>query len=921
MTTSPLFRRSSPKVVRSCTMGVRISGFVDASKLERAAQLLAFDGAGSELRRVAVHTPFEVFRLVELHHYAEQRESALLDLIGADARQALDLERTPGWRCTLYRLDDQLNHLQINTDASVVDLQDSGALLRRLSEIYTALLRHEPPASSTRYAKNTCFSERTSTHRSDAASHWDKTLRHPLPILQLPLDHPRSAQHSGSAAVLQSCVPADLATELRDLVAHASVSLESLVLAAYAVFLQEITQQNDFLLGVANSSQDRVPGNLLAMRVQVDKHNSYEHLARCICTQLSDATTFRNDLAAALLKSRKEDPSSDPLSLISTCCAFHDTADLTRLFPDLKTEVHFWEEYATTADFDLSLWSREWQGQLQVNFAYRSDVLEQETVSRFSHLYLRILRLAVSHFSAPIGAHEALPEMHRRMILESWNDTQVDYDLDRTFVERFESQVTSQPAAIALIARDEQLSYRALHDRANAIADRIGAAGSGLGAVVGIFHERNASLIAGLLGVFKAGCAYLPLDPNYPVERIALMLRESGVRLVISTSKLRGRLLSLGEPVSILCTDEVPSELSTGRHEELASARTNKDALAYIIFTSGSTGRPKGAAIGQRGLTNLLCWCADLLTPARLQAVMATSSICFDSSVFEIFAPLAAGGRIILLESAVHVGTASIVAPGRLLSCAPSVAQELLRAGWIPPDVATIVLAGEKVPGSLVTQLHALPQKPAVYNFYGLTEATVYSTYANLVPGTDDIAPIGKPISNTQMYVLDGDLRPVAVGVTGEIFIGGIGVSRGYINRPDLNTERFPQNPFRSGERLCRTGDTGYFRADGMLVCTGRIDDQIKIRGFRIEPGEIEACLSRHPAVSRCTVLARLVPNTGLSLVAYYVPAVAQCDAEELRAWLRDRLPRQMIPAYFLALSAMPLNHSGKVDRVALPVP
>jgi acyl-CoA synthetase (AMP-forming)/AMP-acid ligase II len=225
------------------------------------------------------------------------------------------------------------------------------------------------------------------------------------------------------------------------------------------------------------------------------------------------------------------------------------------------------------------------------------------------------------------------------------------------------------------------------------------------------------------------------------------------------------------------------------------------------------------------------------------------------------------------------------------------------------------------VSGALVAKLHALPQQIAVYNFYGLTEATVYSTYAELLPGPDEISPIGKPIANTQIYVLTSELRPVPIGVTGEIFIGGIGVAREYINRPDLNAERFPQNPFRPGERLCRTGDTGYFRADGMLVCTGRIDDQVKIRGFRIEPGEIEACLSAHPAVSKCAVLAREVAQTGLSLVAYYVPAGPHCDAEELRTWLRARLPRQMIPAYFLALQAMPLNHSGKIDRVALPAP
>jgi amino acid adenylation domain-containing protein len=486
------------------------------------------------------------------------------------------------------------------------------------------------------------------------------------------------------------------------------------------------------------------------------------------------------------------------------------------------------------------------------------------------------------------------------------------------FVERLEQWTAQQASSIAVIASDGKLTYGELRRRARLIAGRLRSLGVQRGDAVGIYHERNSELVPCIVGVLMAGCAYLPLDPAYPQDRVAFMTMQARVPVIIASASTRDRATTWFKEASVVSSNDLQAFSTTEIPIEHRDPSIGPEDAAYVIFTSGSTGVPKGVVIEHRSLSNFLHWCEMRFTRTRLARVMATSSLCFDSSVFEIFAALWAGGTIVVIESALHAVSFPDLPGDTLFSCAPSVAHELLRGRWVPDGVTAVVLAGEKVPDTLVERLEARFHGITVYNCYGLTEATVFSTLAELRSDSPRPFSAGGAILNTQIYILDEHRRPVCDGTSGEIYIGGCGLARGYLNRPDLSQERFVENPFRCGERLLRTGDTGYLRAEGDLVCTGRMDEQVKIYGFRIEPGEIETHLCLHPDVAQCVVLSRPTGTHEVRLVAYYVPRREANLTEALRSFLQGQLPQYMVPSQFISVHAIPLNPSGKVDRAAL---
>ncbi|HVH13182.1 MAG TPA: amino acid adenylation domain-containing protein, partial [Longimicrobium sp.] len=552
-------------------------------------------------------------------------------------------------------------------------------------------------------------------------------------------------------------------------------------------------------------------------------------------------------------------------------------------------------------------------GELRLRLEYDPARLAPATVQAIGGLYRAALQ-AAAHPDAPWDAGELVDAAEQARLRRLAEGAALDFER-RAIHQAFERQAARTPDATALVADDATLSYRELNERANRLAHHLRRLGVGPEARVGVCLTRGAELLVSLLGVLKAGGAYVPLDPAYPAERLRATLDDSGAAVLLTESSLAS-LLPASPGVRVVEVDRAAAEIARERADDPRSGVSPRN-LAYLIYTSGSTGAPKGVAIEHDSAVALLEWAWSVYSDAELGGVLASTSVCFDLSVFELFAPLGRGGRVILVENALALPRAAAAEQVRLVDTVPSAAAALLRTGGIPRGVTTVTLAGEPLRAELADALYAHGVE-RVYDLYGPSEDTTFSTYALRRPGGPET--IGRPIANTQAHVLDAALRPVPAGLAGELCLGGAGVARGYLGRPGATAERFVPDPFstKPGARMYRTGDRARWREDGTLEYLGRLDHQVKIRGFRIETGEIEAVLRRHPGVRECVVAVPHDSPGDPRLVAY---VVGGAGTDDLRAHLRRTLPEHMLPAAFVPLDALPLTPNGKLDRRALPAP
>ncbi|RYZ37257.1 MAG: amino acid adenylation domain-containing protein, partial [Myxococcaceae bacterium] len=472
------------------------------------------------------------------------------------------------------------------------------------------------------------------------------------------------------------------------------------------------------------------------------------------------------------------------------------------------------------------------------------------------------------------------------------------------------------PEAAAVYFDGEVLTYAQLEAQSNQLAHHLRGMGVGPDMLVGVSLERSARMVVALLGVLKAGGAYVPLDPAYPQDRLGWMLEDAQASVVLTQQKLLGVLPKHSARNVFLDTDwESISKNPVSR----VDARTGLRNLAYVLYTSGSTGRPKGVAIEQRSVVAFLHWATAFFTPQQLSGMLASTSLNFDISVFEVFAPLSVGGSVIVAENALALPTMKDAHRVTLVNTVPSAMAELLRSQGVPETVRTVNLAGEPLLNRLAQAVYGLKNVDAVYNFYGPTEDTTYSTYLRVEKGATREPTVGRLLTGSRGYVLDAWLRPVPQGVPGELYIAGAGLSRGYLAKPALTAERYVPNPFSDepGARMYRTGDRIRWLPNGELEYLGRFDFQVKVRGFRIELGEVQSVLSTQPGVRESVVVVREDVPGDKRLVAYV--AGATLDVAELRKGLKARLPEYMVPSAFVVLNALPLNPNGKVDRKSLP--
>jgi amino acid adenylation domain-containing protein/FkbH-like protein len=705
--------------------------------------------------------------------------------------------------------------------------------------------------------------------------YWTRQFSGAPALLELPTDHPRPAKQSKKFAVETSALPESFARQS---------DLSSLFVAALGVVLHRYSGRDDIMVGTTAARS----GGILPLRINMSGDpSSGEFLAR-VRANLSGARRHQQlsweNLAAQFCPA--SDSSFHPLVQVA-----FDTAGHTE---------------NPGFDFRVQLLG----GCLRIEYA--TDLYELATVRRMlGHLEMAAQGLAAAP-GPRLSEISILTRAETELLLTDWTRTESDFSADKTLIELFEEQAARTPEAEALVCGTHRLTYGGLRARAKMIANKLRIFGVGNEALVGICLERSEDMVAGILGTLQAGGAYVPLDPAYPKDRLTYIAKEAGLRVVLTRRKLRDVIPDT--TAQILCIEDIAAMPDSSFDSPAPSD------LAYVLYTSGSTGQPKGVAIEHRSAVALVSWANEVFTREELNGVLFATSICFDLSVFEMFVPLSLGGKIILADNALALPALPAANEVRLINTVPSAMRELLRIRGVPKSVQVVNLAGEPLATTLVDQIYSETDTKKVYDLYGPTETTTYSTFTLRRAG--EPATIGRPLSNEQVYLLDSQLRLAPVGVPGDLYIGGAGMARGYLNQPRMTAERFIAHPFKPGARLYKTGDVARWREDGNLVYLGRSDHQVKIRGFRIELGEIESVLKKHPAVADAVVVAR-EDKPGEKRLAAYVATRPQMQVTpaELRSAIREKLPEYMAPSAFVFLDALPMTPNGKVDRKALPVP
>lgn len=874
-----------------------------------------------------VQSPLEFEDLRQLST-AEQERVIRAD-IETERLRRFDWERAPLLRLRIQQRGEQSFQLTLSFHHAILDGWSLASLLTEIFHHYFSLLGMS--VSDVALPPETTFRDYVGLELQSLASDeqrafWTRKLDDHT-ITKLPR-YPAGPSAETTPRIRELFVPlaAEMSAGLRQLARAEGVPLKSVLLAAHLRVMSFISAQSDVLTGVVSNGRpetmdgERLLGlflNTLPFRLRLSG-GTWSDLIRETFEAEREVLPFRRYPLAEIQKLH-----SGGQSLFETCFNFthyhifqgiRETGHLRVLDSTSFAETNF----PLLCTFNVD----EATSEIQLGLGYDTAELRAEQVEAMSRYYVAILDAMVADRHARYDLHNPLSEVERRRLLVEWNDTTTDYPREQRLHEQFEAQAARAPDNVALIFGETRWTYGELNRRANQLAHYLRTFGVGAETQVGICVERTPEMIVGILGTLKAGGAYLPLDPAYPKERLNFMLADSGAAVLLTQQHLLNNLPP--HAARVICLDVSFAALQT-QSEENPSVRVLPDNLAYVIYTSGSTGRPKGVAIQHRNAVAFLSWARTVFSAQELAGVFFSTSICFDLSVFELFAPLSVGGKVILGENALQLPSHICAGEVTLINLVPSALAALLHLdGGIPPSVRTVALAGEPLGLELLRQTYCNKQVERVYNLYGPTEDTTYSTGILLDSQSDAPPPIGRPIANTQIYLLDQFGQPAPVGTPAQLYLGGDGLARGYLNAGSLTAEKFTPDPFsvEPGRRLYHTGDLARYLPDGNIEFLGRIDHQVKIRGFRIELGEIESALKQYPAVEDAVVVALAKGSAEKQLVAYLISKDNQRAAvQHLHAFLKEKLPAYMIPTAFVHLERLPLTPNGKLNRAALPPP
>ncbi|MGH8718832.1 MAG: non-ribosomal peptide synthetase, partial [Burkholderiales bacterium] len=741
----------------------------------------------------------------------DQREAEARRLAFEEAQAAFDLTKAPLLRVKLLRLDAEKHVLLIVIHHIVSDGWSIGVFLKELSQRYSAYLHGTQPSLPelpVQYANYAVWQRQwlMGKELDKQRTYWKEQLAGSPALLELPTDRPRPALQSFNGARQTRMMPKRLGDGLKTLSQREGATLFMALLAAFQILLSRYSRSSDVAVGSPIAGRTRAETenligffvNTLVLRTDLSGNRNFRELLGRVREVALGAYSHQDLPFEKLVEELKPERSLSHSPLFQVMFVLQSAGSRELHLPGITVSEFEFER--VNAKFDLSLAATETGQGLKLDVDYNTDLFDAETITRLLDHYESLLEGIIADPNRCIADLPLISEQERKLILTAWNDTETDYPKHATIASLFEAQVRHMPAATALIFEDQALSYSQLNAKANRLAHHLQALGVGPETLVAVCAQRSIELVAALLAILKAGGAYLPLDPNYPEERLAFMLEDGAVEVVLTQRSIAVPY----QRAKLVYIDALERDCA-GYPDTDPESNVEANNLAYVIYTSGSTGRPKGVAIEQRSAVALLSWAADTFAPEQWAGTLASTSICFDLSVFELFVPLSVGGAVILVKNALELPTLKCADQVTLVNTVPSAAVELLRIDGLPASVRTVNLAGEPLSTELVRQLYD-QGIDRVYDLYGPTEDTTYSTFA--LRSRHGGATIGRPIANTQVYILDAYLNPVPVGVRGEIHIGGAGLARGYLNRPELTAEKFIANPFSEDPdaRLYKTG-------------------------------------------------------------------------------------------------------------------
>jgi len=861
-----------------------------------------------------------------LEEGASERE--LERLSAEEASRPFDLERGPLLRAVVARLGDADAGVLFTLHHIVSDGWSLGVLEREVSALYGAYASGETtrlPELPVQYADYAAWQrERLSGESLEKeVGYWREALADAPSHLDLPTDRPRppvADDAGGHAAIF---VDAATAAGLRALGQREGATAFMTLLAGWQLLLSRYSGQEDVLVGtpVAGRSRVEVEGligffvNTLVLRGDLSGGPTFRELLHRARERTLGAFAHQEVPFEKLVEELGVERSLSTTPLFQAMFVLQNDE---RSALDLGgTGLEQLGTGSGAAKFDLTLGIAEDGDRIEGGISYRTELWERATMERMAGHFARVLAQVAADPERRLSQVALVDEAERAQVLREWNETGPAYAGDACVHDLFSAQAARTPEAVAVVHAGEAVRYGELERAANQLAHTLRRRGVGPEVTVGVCLRRTPRALAALLGVLKAGGAYVPLDPAHPAERMAFMLEDAAVRLVLTEEALAERIPAGVELLSL----DAEADALAREPETAPESGVRGENLSHVIFTSGSTGRPKGVTIRHRATAVFVRWIGELVPEEEWSSVLGSTSFSFDVSVAEIFGTLCRGGKLVLVENALELTSVSDEDDVRLVVTVPTAAAELVRMGGIPRSVRAFNLAGEALSAELAAALYGLEHVEHVRNLYGPTEDTTYSTYAPVERGAEQVR-IGRAMAGSRTYVLDGELEPQAVGVAGELYLAGEGLARGYAGRPDLTAERFLPDPYGpAGSRMYRGLDVARWRTEGELEYLGRADQQVKVRGFRIELGEIEVALERHGGVAETVVVAREEEGGEKRLVAYVVPAGVEVDAGELRAHLRGSLPEYMVPTAYVTLERLPLTTSGKIDRRALPAP
>jgi len=878
--------------------------------------------------------------IIDLQHLPQEKQLTEVQRLGEqEIQQPFDLANEPLLRVTLLQLGADDYVLLLTMHHIITDGWSTGVLSHELEVLYSAYVQGKTsplPQLPIQYADFAYWQRQPNTAEvlAPQLNYWQQQLAGAPPLLELPTDYPRKTLQTAKGGKEFFELGVELTQQLKRLSQEEGVTLFMTLFAAFSTLLYRYSGQEDIVVGtpIANRNRSEIEGligffvNTLVLRTQFEDNPSFTELLHQVRQVSLDAYAHQDLPFEQLVEALQPERSLSYTPIFQVVFALQNAPMAPLELPGVSFN---WLQMASAkARFDLTLSMEEAEAGLIGYWEYNRDLFEPATIRRaIGHLKTLLEAIATN----PQGRVDELPLLttsERHQLLVEWNDTPRTYPQNKSIHHLCEEQVELNPDAVAVVCEEEQLTYRELNEQANQLARHLQSLGVGSEVLVGIYVERSIEMIIGLLGILKAGAAYVPLDPDYPSERLTYILDNSQAAVLVTTAQLAPRLPSL--PQQLICLDDERELLSTYNRGNLQTS-VQPDNLAYVIYTSGSTGKPKGVEICHQSLVNFLCSMAVKPGLTDTDVILAVTTICFDIAALEIYLPLIVGAKTV-------VASRDVAADGKQLSlelersgatvmqATPATWQMLLAVGWQGNQQLKIICGGEALSVQLATQLRE--KGSCVWNLYGPTETTVWSTVypvstsEQIESSEDSSVSIGRAIANTQVYILDRNLQPVPIGVPGEIHIGGAGLARGYLNRPELTQAKFIRNPFSKepDSRLYKTGDKARYLPDGNIEFIGRIDNQVKIRGFRIELGEIEATLAQHPEVQEAVVIVR-EDSPGEKLLVAYLITQEEVELTQLRSFLKTKLPDYMVPSAFVVLDTIPLTPNGKVDRRALPTP